>query len=70
MRRVLLSTGLAFVTLMPALSASAQTRISIRGTTYICPNSCVITQYPDGSMTVRDSSGAPARIIQQTNQAQ
>lgn len=62
MRRILLSTGLALVTLIPALSASAQTRVSIRGTVYVCPNSCVITQYPDGSMTIRDSSGAPARI--------
>jgi hypothetical protein len=67
MRRILLSTGLAFVTLIPALSASAHTRITIRGTVYSCPNACVITQYPGGGMTVRDSRGEPV-IIQRSNE--
>lgn len=67
MQRVLLSTGLALVTLIPALSASATTRVRIGGTVYTCPNSCVITQYPNGGLTVRDSRNEPV-VIQPSNE--
>jgi hypothetical protein len=56
----LIMTGAALTAV--SMIAMADT-VTFNGTTYSCPNSCVINTYPNGGWLVRDSQGAPITIV-------
>ena len=57
---VLTGAGLAAV----AMVAIAANTVTLNGTTYSCPNRCVVTTYPNGGWMVRDSGGGPVTVLE------
>ena len=44
--------------------AMAANTVTLNGTTYRCPNTCVVTTYPNGGWMVRDSGGGAVDIVE------
>ena len=45
------------------MAAMAANTVTLNGTTYSCPNRCVVTTYPAGGWMVRDSGGGVVSIV-------
>ena len=61
--RILITSGLVLAGLMPATSALAMGQADVGNIRYLCPNACVTTNGPSGTIIVRDSEGGSIIMV-------
>ena len=60
--RILIASGLVLAGLIPATSALAMGQADVGNIRYLCENSCVSTNGPNGTIIIRDSLGGTITI--------